>query len=101
MTTRASDSRSITAEERRRMIQGAAYARYERRGFVHGHDLEDWLEAETHVDSIISGRRKPEAAETPEPPEPELQQSGGRSIARDERMKRIVRQHPQRDDSKV
>lgn len=98
MTTRASESRSITAEERRRMIQGAAYARYERRGFVHGHDLEDWLAAETHVDSIISGRRKPEAPETPEP---ELQQSGGRSIARDERMKRIVKQHPQRDDLKI
>ena len=98
MTTHASESGSITAEERWRMIQGAAYARYERRGFVHGRDLEDWLAAETYVDRLISGRRQPEATETPEP---ELQQSGGRSIARDERMKRIVRQHPQRDYSKV
>jgi len=91
-------SPSITAEERRRMIREVAYKRFERRGFAHGHDLGDWLIAEAHVDSIISGRSRPEPAETPEP---ELQQSGGRSSARDEAMKRILKQHPQRDVPKV
>lgn len=96
MVTHASESR--IAEERRRMIEEAAYARFERRGYVHGRDLDDWLVAEAHVDSIIFSRRIPEATQTLEP---ELQQSGGRSIARDERLKRIIRQHPQRDELKL
>jgi hypothetical protein len=35
------------------------------------------------------------------PPEPDLQQGHGRSIARDEQLKRVIRQHPQRDEPKV
>jgi hypothetical protein len=60
--------------------------------------LEDWLVAEAHAERIISRPRKPGSAETPEP---ELQQSGGRSPIRDEAMKRILKQHPQRDAPKV
>lgn len=37
----------------------------------------------------------------PEVPEPEIQQGHGRSIARDERLKRSIRQHPQRDIPRV
>ena len=98
MATRETGSAAIGAEERERMIEEAAYARYARRGFAQGHDLEDWLVAEAHVDKIISGRRKPETLEAPEV---ELQQSGGRSAVRDEAMKRIVKQHSQRDDLKI
>jgi len=98
MVMHTSQSLSITAEERRRMIEESAYARFERGGYAHGHDLDDWLAAEAQVDHLIADRRNAEATEAPEP---ELQQSGGRSIARDERMKRIVRRHPQRDASKV
>jgi hypothetical protein len=36
-----------------------------------------------------------------EPPAPEIQQSDGRSIATDERLKRVIKQHPQRDEPKV
>lgn len=93
-----SGSRSIGADERQRMIREAAYSRYEQRGFAHWHDLDDWLVAEAHVDRIIPRQRKPESIETPEP---ELQQSGGRSSIRDETMKRILKQHPQRDVPKV
>lgn len=32
---------------------------------------------------------------------PEIQQGAGRGVARDEGLKRIVRQHPQRDEPKV
>jgi len=33
--------------------------------------------------------------------EPEIQQGAGRSKAKDERLKRAVRQHPKRDESRV
>jgi len=98
MATSSSEPSPINVEERQRLIEEAAYARFAERGFVHGRDLDDWLVAEAHVDSIISARRDRELSEAPEP---ELQQSGGRSIARHERMQRIVKQHPQRDESKL
>lgn len=91
-------SRRTTDEQRRRMIEETAYARYTERGYVHGRDLEDWLVAEAHVDRIISRPRK---RVTVGMPEPEVQQSGGRSPIRDDAMKRIVKQHPQRDVPKV
>ncbi|MGC2518114.1 MAG: hypothetical protein WA373_03280 [Burkholderiales bacterium] len=37
----------------------------------------------------------------PAPPEAEIQEGHGRSKVKDERMKRIVKQHPQRDEPKV
>lgn len=92
---------SIGADERRRMIQERAYTLYERRGFVHGHELDDWFAAEAQVDRILSRQRKSESIEASEMPEPDLHQSGGRSIIRNERMKRILKQHPQRDVPKV
>jgi len=93
--------------------------------------LEDWLAAEAEVDAMLgtsgaahrrarqagdrtlpergrhdagnaaamSARRR--AAEPADAPEPEVQQSNGRSVARDEKMKRIIRQHPQRDIAQV
>lgn len=41
--------------DRRRLIQEAAYYRAERRGFVPGCELEDWLAAETEVDQRLFG----------------------------------------------
>jgi Protein of unknown function (DUF2934) len=38
------------AAERRELIAKAAYYRAERRAFGPGHELEDWLAAETEVD---------------------------------------------------
>ena len=88
----------IDARTRHRMIQEAAYSLYERGGFVHGHDLDDWLAAEAYIDSsqLTSEQIRP-----PESAESEVQQSGGRSFARDEALKRIVKQHPQRDMPQV
>jgi hypothetical protein len=37
----------------------------------------------------------------PEPPQAEIQQGNVRSKAKDDRMKRIVRRHPQRDQPAV
>ena len=41
----ARTSRAISSEE----IARVAYELFERRGCVHGHDLEDWVEAERIV----------------------------------------------------
>lgn len=46
--------------------------------------------------------RQPDPSRPPAPPtEPEIQQGGGQSIANDERLKRLLRQHPLRDEPKV
>jgi hypothetical protein len=37
------------AEELRSMIEKAAYCLAEKRGFIPGHELEDWLEAEMQI----------------------------------------------------
>lgn len=42
------------AAERREMIAQAAYFRARRRGFTSGHELEDWLVAESEVDTALT-----------------------------------------------
>jgi hypothetical protein len=80
--------------ERHRLIQEAAYSLYERGGFVHGHDMDDWLAAEAYVDGLLSqGRPRTAAPRTQQ----ELQQSAPRSVARGAVLERISRQHPLRD----
>jgi hypothetical protein len=37
----------------------------------------------------------------PEPPEAEIQQGHGRSKLKDTRLKRMVKQHPERDEPRV
>jgi hypothetical protein len=45
----------ITTEARWKMIAVAAYHRAESRGFAHGDEVEDWLEAEKEIDRLIAG----------------------------------------------
>src|SRR3974390_3446107 len=45
--------RASTADERRTMICEAAYFLAERRGFQPGHELEDWLRAESQIDAAL------------------------------------------------
>lgn len=49
----------------------------------------------------MNRQQRPEPRKTEETPEPEIQQGGERSIANVERLKRVIRQHPQRDEPKV
>ncbi|MBI2961531.1 MAG: DUF2934 domain-containing protein [Betaproteobacteria bacterium] len=42
-------------EDRRHMIEVAAYFRAERRGFAAGTPEQDWLEAEAEVDRMLAG----------------------------------------------
>jgi hypothetical protein len=44
--------------------------------------------------------QEPERREE-QPSRQEIQQGEGRSIATDERLKRVIKQHPQRDEPKV
>jgi DUF2934 family protein len=44
----------VPVEARRAMIAEAAYLRAERRGFAPGYETEDWLAAESEVDSLLS-----------------------------------------------
>jgi hypothetical protein len=44
----------IDPEQRRAMIAQVAYFRAERRGFVPGYEAEDWLAAESEVDTALT-----------------------------------------------
>lgn len=46
----------VSTDERRAMIAQAAYLRAERRGFVPGGEVEDWLAAESEVDALLKSR---------------------------------------------
>lgn len=50
-----SRSLGITAEERYKMIAHLAYLRAERRGFAPGHEMDDWLQAESELDQMLHG----------------------------------------------
>lgn len=43
----------IDADLRHRLISEAAFEMYEKRGFVDGYDVEDWLSAEAQVDHLL------------------------------------------------
>jgi hypothetical protein len=62
----ATDAQAVvTLEDRRRMIEAAAYFRAERRGFEPGHELADWFAAEAEVDLILLA--VPEGRPVPKP----------------------------------
>ena len=50
----ATVSVTVNAEMRRGMIAEAAYRRAERRGFLPGSEVDDWLAAEHEVDALLS-----------------------------------------------
>jgi len=52
-------------EDRRQMVEMAAYFRAESRGFEPGHEVEDWLAAEAGVDLILLA--VPEGRPVPKP----------------------------------
>lgn len=45
----------ISREERLRMIEEAAYYRAEQRGFNGGSEMQDWLDAESEINSKFPG----------------------------------------------
>jgi hypothetical protein len=63
-STRASASMAgnaraeIASDDIRRQIAEAAYLRAKERGFEPGHELEDWIEAESEVMGRINGEAR-------------------------------------------
>jgi len=55
--THAELSRNYDGEERHTMIERLAYQYAESRGFAPGHDIDDWLSAESEVDARLMGER--------------------------------------------
>jgi hypothetical protein len=43
----------IASEARIRMIEEAAYYRAEKRGFVPGQEVDDWVKAEAEIDRVL------------------------------------------------
>ena len=100
----AHETQAFDAETRHRMTREAAYYRYVERGYAHGNDLEDWLQAESEIDRLVRPRvpvvqKRP--SESIDVGQTAVQGSSPRSVAHDEAMKRIIRQHPQRDIPRV
>lgn len=52
--TKPAATRSVTPEQRYRMVAEAAYHHAEKRGFVGGDPLNDWLLAEIEVDKLLN-----------------------------------------------
>lgn len=80
---------SFSLEQRETMIRDAAYFHYAKRGYAPGHDLDNWLAAEAEIERGIA-----ESLEFP--PNIDVQQSGVHGAGKDDELKRIVRQHPQK-----
>ena len=55
----ASEAEKCESEKREALIRIAAYSFYERRGYVSGHELEDWLQAEMEVDRQLGAAPVP------------------------------------------
>ena len=51
-------SRELAPEERQQLIAQAAYFIAERRGFVPGNELDDWLQAEAEIEARIRAALK-------------------------------------------
>jgi hypothetical protein len=60
VSTKSDGGAATPSRARDAMIAEAAYYRAARRGFVPGHELDDWLAAERQVDSaLIMGESPP------------------------------------------
>ncbi|MBL0011738.1 MAG: DUF2934 domain-containing protein [Nitrosomonas sp.] len=80
---------TFSLEQREAMIREAAYSHFVKRGYTHGHNLDDWLAAETELE-----RGTPEPQEFPT--DMELQQNSVHGPAMDEKLKQIITQHPRK-----
>jgi uncharacterized protein (DUF3084 family) len=74
------------AERRQRMIEEAAYFRAQRRGFVGGDSVSDWLEAEAEVDRMLA---REAAGGDPGEPGP-IEQFEAQLAALDQEMRRLM-----------
>lgn len=76
---------TFSLEQREAMIRETAYSYFVKRGYTHGHDLDDWLATETELE-----RGAPESQEFPL--DIELQQNSVHRPPMDEKLKQIITQ---------
>jgi Protein of unknown function (DUF2934) len=55
--TKGEGGMEVSPEERHEMVAVAAYYRAERRGFLPGHEREDWFEAAAVIDAMLEHMR--------------------------------------------
>lgn len=63
---RSATSSPASSDEMRRQIAEAAYFRAKQRGFAPGHELEDWVEAESEVMRRTGGQSPQRSGESPQ-----------------------------------
>lgn len=80
---------AFSHEQREAMIREAAYRHFAKRGYTHGHDLEDWLLAEAELENKASASQE-------FPSDTEMQQSNVQGAGKDEKLKKIIKRHPQK-----
>ena len=56
VSTASATPSKLSGEEVYRLIQESAYFRAKARGFVPGHEVQDWIEAEAEVRRRLEGR---------------------------------------------
>lgn len=55
LTNDLSGTQVVSASTRERMVKDAAYYLAEKRGFIPGDELADWVEAESYIDTLLKG----------------------------------------------
>jgi uncharacterized protein (DUF3084 family) len=78
------DLSGAAAERRQSMIREAAYFRAERRGFVGGNPVNDWLEAEAEIDRMLGDETGDAGAPG------HIEQFEAQLAALDQEMRRLV-----------
>jgi Protein of unknown function (DUF2934) len=48
---------AINGADRQRMIATAAYYKAEQQGFSGGHEIQDWLEAESEIENLLQNSK--------------------------------------------
>ncbi|MDO9310994.1 MAG: DUF2934 domain-containing protein [Nitrosomonas sp.] len=80
---------AFSHEQCEAMIREAAFHYYAKRGYTHGHDLEDWFLAEAELENKTSASQE-------FPSDIEMQQSSVQGAGKDEKLKKIIKRHPQK-----
>jgi len=80
---------AFSLEQREAMIREAAYHHYTKRGYTHGHDLEDWFLAEAELEDKTSASQESLLNMG-------MQQSSALGAGKDEKLKKIIKRHPQK-----
>ena len=86
MARRRTEALAVATPDFGALTAERAYFRAERRGFVPGHELEDWLAAEREVEALLA-EPPPEVAAAPLNEQPARRTKSGASTAKKTKVK--------------